>query len=207
MQALRRATTVLSRFSRVQIPPSATTHVPYARFSAMTAPQQAQSIGRRTAFLNDTTMQAGGQPTYSLIGRASGGLEMRGGMLTFVRTAIRLMSRLTVIDNSGAKEIMCIGHVRNKSPGKIGDSIRAVVKSAKPGGKVSKKDIVAAVIVRARSWKSRPDGTTLKFQENAAVLLKRDLSGPIGTKVTGPVARELRYQKQMKIVMMSSRTV
>eukprot|EP00310_Coccolithus_braarudii_P005283 CAMPEP_0183358746 /NCGR_PEP_ID=MMETSP0164_2-20130417/50111_1 /TAXON_ID=221442 /ORGANISM="Coccolithus pelagicus ssp braarudi, Strain PLY182g" /LENGTH=132 /DNA_ID=CAMNT_0025532689 /DNA_START=126 /DNA_END=525 /DNA_ORIENTATION=+ len=115
------------------------------------------------------------------------------------------MTRLTVIDNSGAKEIMCIGHVRNRNPAKLGDPIRAVVKSARHDGKVSRKDIVGAVVVRQRGRHMRRDGSTIRFQENAAVLLKRDLSAPIGTRVIGPVARELRASKYMKIVMMASR--
>ncbi|EOD23336.1 hypothetical protein EMIHUDRAFT_48638, partial [Emiliania huxleyi CCMP1516] len=98
---------------------------------------------------------------------------------------------LKVADNSGAKEIKCIGHVR-KSVSRLGDIIRAVVKSARAGGRVSKKDIVAAVIVRMKGRHRRDDGTTIRFHENAAVLLKRDLSGPIATRVLGPVARELR---------------
>ena len=121
--------------------------------------------------------------------------------------SIHLMTRLSVIDNSGAKEIQCIGHVARRKPAHLGDAIRAVVKSAKPDGKVSRKDIVAAVVVRTRRHRARRDGTTIRFAENAAVLLKRDLSGPIGTKVYGPVARELRANKFMKIVMMASRAV
>jgi large subunit ribosomal protein L14 len=121
--------------------------------------------------------------------------------------SIHRMTRLRVADNSGAKEIQCIGHDRNKAPGRLGDAIRAVVKSAKSGGRVSKKDIVAAVIVRMKGRHTRADGTEVRFQENAAVLMKRDLSGPIGTRVLGPVARELRAGRFMKLVMMASRSV
>jgi len=121
--------------------------------------------------------------------------------------SIHKMTRLRVACNSGAKEIQCIGHVRNVAPGMLGGAIRAVVKSAKHGGRVSKKDIVAAVIVRMKGRHMRADGTEVRFQENAAVLMKRDLSGPIGTRVIGPVARELRAGKFMKIAMMASRSV
>ena len=119
---------------------------------------------------------------------------------------IHKMTRLNVIDNSGAKEIQCIGHVLRK-PARIGDAIRVVVKKARPDGRVSRKDILAAVVVRQKGIFRRPDGSTIRFQENAAVLLKRDRSGPVGTRVTGPVARELRQGKWMKIIMMASRVV
>eukprot|EP00316_Scyphosphaera_apsteinii_P002448 CAMPEP_0119337434 /NCGR_PEP_ID=MMETSP1333-20130426/94000_1 /TAXON_ID=418940 /ORGANISM="Scyphosphaera apsteinii, Strain RCC1455" /LENGTH=116 /DNA_ID=CAMNT_0007348479 /DNA_START=100 /DNA_END=450 /DNA_ORIENTATION=+ len=116
------------------------------------------------------------------------------------------MTRLTVCDNSGAKEIQCITFVRC-NPARIGNAIKAVVKSTRPNSKVSKKDIVGAVIVRQRGRHVRRDGSTIRFQENAAVLMKRDLSGPIASRVIGPVARELRASKFMKIVMMASRAV
>jgi large subunit ribosomal protein L14 len=121
--------------------------------------------------------------------------------------SIHVMTRLSVIDNTGAKEIQCIGHVARRNPATLGDAIRAVVKSARPDGKVSRKDIVAAVVVRQRRRHQRRDGTTIRFHENAAVLLKRDMSGPLGTKVYGPVARELRANKFMKVVLMASRAV
>jgi large subunit ribosomal protein L14 len=72
---------------------------------------------------------------------------------------------------------------------------------------VSKKDIVGAVVVRQKAKMQRPDGSVIFFQENACVLMKRDLSGPIGTRVTGPVARELRQGRFMKVVLMASRVV
>ncbi len=120
--------------------------------------------------------------------------------------SIHRMTRLRVVDNTGAKEIQCIGLIRC-NPAMLGNAIRAVVKSAKPGGKVSKKDIVAAVIVRMKGRHRRADGTEVRFLENAAVLMKRDLSGPIGTRVMGPVARELRQGKFMKVLLMASRAV
>lgn len=101
---------------------------------------------------------------------------------------------------------MCIGHY-GRIPARLGDAIRVVVKSSKHGGKVSNKEIYAAVVVRAKAKNSRLDGSTVTWQENSAVLLKRDLSGPIGTRVSGPVARELRGGKFMKVVMMASRVM
>ena len=120
--------------------------------------------------------------------------------------SIHRKTRLAVIDNSGAKELEVIDHYA-RTPARLGDAVRCSVKSARPDGRVSKKDIVAAVICRQRARHQRPDGSVVHFQENAAVLLKRDLSGPIGTRVTGPVARELRQGRFMKVVLMASRVV
>ena len=120
--------------------------------------------------------------------------------------AIYLKTRLSVIDNSGAKEIECIDFYGRK-PAQLGDAIRAVVKVVRPDARVSRKDIVAAVVARQRRTYRRIDGSEVRFQENAAVLLKRDLSGPIGTRVNGPVARELRKGKFMKVVLMASRVL
>ena len=127
----------------------------------------------------------------------------------FIRNmSIHKKTRLKVIDNSGAKEIECIDHIKGYGrPAKMGDAIRVVVKSARPDGRVSRKDILGAVVVRQKARMQRADGSTVFFQENAAVLLKRDLSGPIGTRVSGPVARELREGKFMKIVLMASRVL
>ena len=115
-------------------------------------------------------------------------------------------TRLTVIDNSGAKRIKVIDYF-GKRPATLGSAVRASVKEAKPDGRVSRKEIVAAVIVRQRAVHTRKDGTTVRFQENAAVLMKRDLSGPVGTRVTGPVARELRAGKFLKVALMASRVI
>tara|TARA_B110001452_G_scaffold159684_1_gene132872 strand:+ start:6411 stop:6890 length:480 start_codon:yes stop_codon:yes gene_type:complete len=120
--------------------------------------------------------------------------------------SIHKLTRMSVIDNSGARELMVIDHFV-RAPAGLGDAVRAVVKSARPDGRVSRKEIVAAVVVRQRSRHTRRDGSTVRFQENAAVLMKRDLSGPLGTRVTGPVARELRAGKFMKVVMMASGVV
>jgi large subunit ribosomal protein L14 len=113
-------------------------------------------------------------------------------------------TRLKVADNSGAKEILCIrvlGGSKRKY-GNIGDVIVAAVKNATPGGVVKKGDVVKAVIVRSVFGIRRPDGSYVKFDENAAVIIKEDLS-PIGTRIFGPVARELRDKKFMKIVSLA----
>ncbi len=113
-------------------------------------------------------------------------------------------TRLRVADNSGAKEILCIrvlGGSKRKY-GNIGDVIVAAVKNATPGGVVKKGDVVKAVIVRSVFGLRRPDGSYIKFDENAAVIIKEDLS-PIGTRIFGPVARELRDKKFMKIVSLA----
>ena len=117
---------------------------------------------------------------------------------------IQIRSILEVADNSGAKEILCIrvlGGSKRKY-GHIGDVIVASVKNATPGGVVKKGDVVKAVIVRSVFGLRRPDGSYVKFDENAAVIIKDDLS-PIGTRIFGPVARELRDKKFMKIVSLA----
>ena len=108
---------------------------------------------------------------------------------------------LKVADNSGAKKIMCIrilgGSFRRS--GNIGDIIVASVKSATPGGAVKKGDVVKAVIVRTVKGTQRPDGSYIKFDENAAVIIKDDKT-PRGTRIFGPIARELRDHDYMKIL-------
>ena len=120
---------------------------------------------------------------------------------------IQPQTRLTVADNSGAKEIMCIRVLGGsfRRDGTVGDIIVASVKSANPGGQVKKGDVVKAVIVRVRKNNRRPDGSYIKFDDNAAVILKgtADLTEPIGTRIFGPVARELREKKFMKIVSLA----
>ena len=111
---------------------------------------------------------------------------------------------LKVADNSGAKRIMCIrilgGSFRRS--GNIGDIIVASVKTATPGGTVKKGDVVKAVIVRTSKGVSRPDGSYIKFDENAAVIIREDKT-PRGTRIFGPVARELRDKDFMKIVSLA----
>ena len=117
---------------------------------------------------------------------------------------IQPQTRLRVADNSGAKEIMCIrvlGGSFRRTAG-IGDVIVASVKTATPGGVVKKKDVVKAVIVRTVKGVSRPDGTYIRFDDNAAVIIN-DQKQPRGTRIFGPVARELREKDYMKIVSLA----
>ena len=113
-------------------------------------------------------------------------------------------TRLKVADNSGAKIIQCIrvmgGSV--KKTANIGDVIIASVKTATPGGVVKKKDVVKAVVVRSVSGVRRPDGSHIKFDENAAVIIDNNKQ-PKGTRIFGPVARELRDRDYMKIVSLT----
>lgn len=117
---------------------------------------------------------------------------------------IQQESRLKVADNSGAREILTIkvlGGSGRKFAG-IGDMIVATVKQAIPGGTVKKGDVVKAVIVRTVSGMHRADGSYIKFDENAAVIVKDDKS-PVGTRIFGPVARELRDNEYMRIVSLA----
>ena len=117
---------------------------------------------------------------------------------------IQQETRLKVADNTGAKELLCIrvlGGSGRRYAG-IGDTIVAAVKDALPGGNVKKGDVVKAVIVRTVKERRRPDGSYIKFDENAAVILKND-GDPRGTRIFGPVGRELREKKFMKIISLA----
>jgi large subunit ribosomal protein L14 len=117
---------------------------------------------------------------------------------------IQMQSRLEVADNSGAKKVQCIkvlGGSKRKYAG-IGDLIVVSVKEASPNGKVKKGDVVQAVVVRTRKTVTREDGSYIRFDENAAVLLNKQ-GEPIGNRVFGPVARELRGRSFMKIVSLA----
>jgi len=117
---------------------------------------------------------------------------------------IQQETRLKVADNTGAKELLTIrvkgGSTRRYAA--IGDIIVATVKSASPTGSVKKGDVVRAVIVRTKRPQRRPDGSYIRFDENAAVLIKEDLT-PRGTRIFGPVGRELRDKKFMRIVSLA----
>ena len=117
---------------------------------------------------------------------------------------IQPQTRLKVADNSGAKEIMCIRVLGGsfRRDGSIGDVIVASVKTATPGGTVKKGEVVKAVIVRMRKNKRRPDGSYIKFDDNAAVIIN-DQNMPRGTRIFGPMARELREKDFMKIVSLA----
>ena len=121
---------------------------------------------------------------------------------------IQTQSRLKVADNTGAKEIMCIrvlGGSKRKF-GNIGDVIIASVKSAIPGGSVKKGDVVRAVIVRSVKGIRRNDGSYIKFDENAAVIIDNQKQ-PKGTRIFGPIARELREKDYMKIISLAPEVI
>ncbi|HOV69000.1 MAG TPA: 50S ribosomal protein L14 [Clostridia bacterium] len=117
---------------------------------------------------------------------------------------IQPQTRLRVADNTGAKEIMCIrllGGSHRKSAS-IGDTIVASVKTATPGGVVKKGEVVRAVIVRTRQGIRRKDGTFIRFDDNAAVIINEQ-NQPRGTRIFGPIARELREKDYMKIISLA----
>jgi len=117
---------------------------------------------------------------------------------------IQQESRLVAADNSGAKELLCIrvlgGSVRRYAG--VGDVIIATVKDATPGGVVKKGEVVKAVVVRTKKMVGRPDGSYIRFDDNAAVII-RDDKNPRGTRIFGPVARELREKQYMKILSLA----
>jgi len=117
---------------------------------------------------------------------------------------IQMQSRLKIADNTGAKEVMCIrvlGGTR-KRYANIGDVIVASVKKASPGGGVKKGEVVRCVIVRSATGVRRADGTYIRFDENAAVIIKED-KNPRGTRIFGPVVRELREKDYVKILSLA----
>lgn len=121
---------------------------------------------------------------------------------------VQPQTRLKVADNTGAKEIMCIrvlgGSFRRS--GNIGDIIVASVKKAIPGGNVKKGDVVKAVVVRTTKGLNRPDGSHIRFDENAAVIIDNQKQ-PKGTRVFGPIARELRDKGYMKIISLAPEVI
>lgn len=121
---------------------------------------------------------------------------------------IQPFTRLKVADNSGAKKIMCINVLggTKRRYARLGDVIVASVKEAIPGAAVKKGDLVRAVVVRTVRVQSRPDGSYIRFDENAAVILD-ERNNPKGTRIFGPVARELREKEFMKIVSLAPEVV
>lgn len=117
---------------------------------------------------------------------------------------IQVQTKLKVADNTGAKELMCIKVLGGswRKYANIGDVVVASVKNATPGGVVKKGDVVKCVIVRSKRGLRRPDGSYIKFDENAAVIIKED-NTPRGTRIFGPVARELRDKDFMKILSLA----
>lgn len=121
---------------------------------------------------------------------------------------IQMQTRLTVADNSGARNVMCIKVLggSHKRYAKIGDIIKVSVKDAIPRGKVKKGEVLNAVVVRTKKGVRRADGSLIRFDGNAAVLLNTNLQ-PIGTRIFGPVTRELRNEKFMKIVSLAPEVI
>lgn len=118
---------------------------------------------------------------------------------------IQEQSVLNVADNSGARSAMCIkvlGGSRRRYAG-IGDIIKVTVKEAIPRGKVKKGDVLKAVVVRTKKGIRRPDGSIIRFDSNSCVLLNNSTEQPVGTRIFGPVTRELRIEKFMKIVSLA----
>jgi large subunit ribosomal protein L14 len=117
---------------------------------------------------------------------------------------IQQESRLKVADNTGAKEILCIRVLggSGRRYASIGDLIVATVKDAIPGGAVREGDVVQAVVVRVKKQKRRPDGSYIRFDENAAVIINEQ-QNPRGTRIFGPVGRELREKRFMKIISLA----
>lgn len=118
---------------------------------------------------------------------------------------IQATTRLRVADNTGAREIMCIRVMggSNRKFGTVGDVIIGAVKSAIPTSSIKKGEVVRAVIVRTVKEYGRPDGSFIRFDENAAVIIEAESNNPRGTRIFGPVARELRDRGFMKIVSLS----
>ena len=122
---------------------------------------------------------------------------------------VQMRSLLDVADNSGAKKISMILPVGGDAGARagLGDVITASVKEASPDGAVKKGDVVRAVIVRTRKETRRKDGTYIRFDQNAAVIIKKTDNDPVGTRVFGPVARELRDRRFMKIVSLAPEVI
>ena len=118
---------------------------------------------------------------------------------------IQMQSTLDAADNSGARKVMCIQVLggSHRRYAHIGDIIKVTVKEAIPRGKVKKGDVLKAVVVRTRKGVRRPDGSVIRFDRNACVLLNDNTEQPIGTRIFGPVTRELRGDKFMKIVSLA----
>lgn len=120
---------------------------------------------------------------------------------------IQPQSYLNIADNTGAKTIMCIRVLGNqKRVAKIGDVIIGVVKKALPNMSVKKADIVHALIIRTKRFIKRKDGTVIKFDDNAAVLINKD-NNPRGTRIFGPIAKEVRSQKYIKIISLADQII
>ncbi|XVF85567.1 hypothetical protein PTKIN_Ptkin17bG0127600 [Pterospermum kingtungense] len=135
--------------------------------------------------------------------RASNGIVTSNGVWSQQqRTFIQMRTVLNVVDNSGAKKVMCIQALKGKKGARLGDTIVASVKEAMPNGKVKKGKVVYGVVVRAAMQRGRCDGSEIKFDYNAVVLVDKQ-GQPIGTRVFGPVPHELRQKKHVKILTLA----
>ncbi|PKA53680.1 50S ribosomal protein L14, chloroplastic [Apostasia shenzhenica] len=119
-----------------------------------------------------------------------------------LRTFIQMRTKLKVVDNSGAKWVRCIQSLKGRKGARLGDTIIASVKEAQPRGKVKKGEVVYGVVVRAAMQRGRCDGSEVKFDDNAVVLVNKQ-GEPIGTRVFGPVPHELRKKKHLKILTLA----
>ncbi|KAG2727600.1 hypothetical protein I3760_01G164400 [Carya illinoinensis] len=162
-------------------------------------------------------MAAGFASTSSRVGRSllgclsnnlssvlgtSQGIACCNLLLQQQRTFIQMRTVLKVVDNSGAKKVMCIQALKGKKGARLGDTIVASVKEAHPNGKVKKGKVVYGVVVRAAMQRGRCDGSEVKFDDNAVVLVDKQ-GQPIGTRVFGPVPHELRKKKHVKILTLA----
>uniref|UniRef100_A0A0D6R4B8 Ribosomal protein L14 n=1 Tax=Araucaria cunninghamii TaxID=56994 RepID=A0A0D6R4B8_ARACU len=147
--------------------------------------------GRSSAFMTSTCWPAGG-------------LDQLLSQQT--RTFVQMRTSLKVVDNSGAKRVMCIQALKKRRGAQLGDTIIASVKEAHSRGKVKKGDVVYCVVVRAAMQRQRCDGSQIKFDDNAVVLVSKQ-GEPVGTRVFGPVPHELRQHKHVKILTLAEHVV
>ncbi|KAL3833635.1 hypothetical protein ACJIZ3_008371 [Penstemon smallii] len=122
------------------------------------------------------------------------------------RTFIQMRTSLKVVDNSGAKKVMCIQALKGRKGARLGDKVVVSVKEAHSGGKVKKGEVHYGVVVRAAMQRGRCDGSEVKFDDNAVVLINKQ-GEPIGTRVFGPVPHELRKKKHLKILSLAEHIV
>jgi len=128
--------------------------------------------------------------------------ECPATLLQHQRTFIQMRTVLKVVDNSGAKKVMCIQPLKGRKGARLGDTIIASVKEAAPNGKVKKGAVVRGVVVRAAMQRGRCDGSEVKFDDNAVVIIDKQ-GQPVGSRVFGPVPHELRKKKHVKILALA----
>ncbi|OAY48521.1 50S ribosomal protein HLP, mitochondrial isoform X2 [Manihot esculenta] len=181
-----------------------------SRFSSFcsTQPSWRPNLAAST-FVSRNPIIGGGQSLLGGLGNNFSGLLDSSHRLTcsnFMsqqqRTFIQMRTVLKVVDNSGAKKVMCIQALKGKKGARLGDTIIASVKEAMPNGKVKKGKVVYGVVVRAAMQRGRCDGSEVKFDDNAVVLVDKQ-GQPIGTRVFGPVPHELRKKKHVKILTLA----